>query len=214
MSIKDIIKNNPALKRAALFMLMSKGDPRPRWWVRNLANPFKHKRGRGSRIRGCVRTDVFPYNDFYIGEKSIVEDFTVINNGVGEVLIGDNTIIGIGNVIIGPVEIGNNVMLAQHIVVSGLNHNYMNVDISPKEQGVDCKRIIIADNVWIGANSVITPGVTIGKHAIVGAGSVVTKDVPPYSVVVGSPAKIVKIYNPETDNWEKINEFTHQSEAI
>ncbi|MFD2574739.1 acyltransferase [Haoranjiania flava] len=204
MTIKERIKNNPALKKAALFLLMSKGDPRPRWWIRNLVNPFKRKMGRGSRIRCNARVDVFPYNDFYMGERSIVEDFTVINNGVGEVLIGDNTIIGIGNVIIGPVEIGNNVMLAQHIVVSALNHNYRNVDISPKEQGVDCKRVIIADNVWIGANSVITPGVSIGKHAVIGAGSVVTKNVPAYSVVVGNPATVIKIYNPETNEWEKV----------
>lgn len=204
MNIKEKIKSNPALKKAALFMLMSKGDPRPRWWIRNLVNPFKHRMGRGSRIRCNVRIDVFPYNDFYIGERSIVEDFTVINNGVGEVLIGDNTIVGIGNVVIGPVEIGNNVMLAQNIVVSALNHNYSNIDISPKEQGVDCRRIIIADNVWIGANSVITPGVSIGKHAVIGAGSVVTKNVPAYSVVVGSPAKVIKIYNPDTNEWEKV----------
>lgn len=204
MTIKERIKNNPALKKAALFLLMSKGDPRPRWWIRNLVNPFKRKMGRGSRIRCNVRVDVFPYNDFYMGERSIVEDFTVINNGVGEVLIGDNTIIGIGNVIIGPVEIGNNVMLAQHIVVSALNHNYRNVDISPKEQGVDCKRVIIADNVWIGANSVITAGVNIGKHAVIGAGSVVTKNVPAYSVVAGNPATVIKIYNPDTNEWEKV----------
>ena len=204
MNIKEKIKSNPALKKAALFMLMSKGDPRPRWWIRKLVNPFKLRMGRGSRIRCNVRIDVFPYNNFYIGERSIVEDFTVINNGVGEVLIGDNTIVGIGNVVIGPVEIGNNVMLAQNIVVSALNHNYSNIDISPKEQGVDCRRIIIADNVWIGANSVITPGVSIGKHAVIGAGSVVTKNVPAYSVVVGSPAKVIKIYNPDTNEWEKV----------
>ena len=115
-----------------------------------------------------------------------------------------NTIIGLGNVIIGPVSIGNNVMFAQNIVVSGLNHGYEDVNIPPAFQKVNVKQITIADDVWIGANSVITAGVTIGKHSVIGGGSVVTKDVPPYCIAVGNPAKIVKKYNAETLTWDKV----------
>ena len=133
-----------------------------------------------------------------------MEDFATINNGVGDVIIGDRTIIGIGNVVIGPVKIGNDVMFAQNIVVSGLNHGYEDVTLPPSVQKVSTGQIDIGDNVWIGANAVITAGVTIGKHAIIGGGSVVTKNIPDYSVAVGNPAKVIKKYNFELQTWQKV----------
>src|SRR5690606_37403749 len=113
--------SNDTLKRLTLWMLKPSNDHRPRLWVRLLYNPFVHKRGRGSIIRRSTRMDVFPYNNFKIGTNSVIEDFATINNAVGEVAIGDDTIVGLGCVVIGPVQIGSNVMLAQHIVISGLN---------------------------------------------------------------------------------------------
>jgi acetyltransferase-like isoleucine patch superfamily enzyme len=204
MSVKSKIKSNPLLKSIALRLLTPGNEYRPRKWVKWFLNPFKHKRGRGSVIRSCTRTDLFPYNNFELGNYSIIEDFTTVNNAVGDVIIGDSTIVGIGSVIIGPVKIGNNVMIAQNIVMSGLNHGYENVNLSPREQKVTCKQITISDNAWIGANSVITAGVTLGKHCIIGAGSVVTKSIPDYSVAVGNPAKVIKKYNGESKNWETI----------
>ena len=65
------------------------------------------------------------------------------------------------------------------------------------------KDIIINDGVWIGMNSIILPGVTIGKKAVVAAGSVVTKNVPDYCIVAGNPATIKKIYNSKSNKWEK-----------
>jgi acetyltransferase-like isoleucine patch superfamily enzyme len=94
-------------------------------------------------------------------------------------------------------------MLAQNIVLSGLNHGYEDISIPPRLQKVTTKKITIADNVWIGANSVITAGVTIGKHSIIGAGSVVTKDIPDYAVAVGNPARVIKKYSFTTNSWEK-----------
>lgn len=204
MSFISIIKSNPKLKELAHWMLIPTNEHRPRLWVKWFLNPFKHKRGKQSIIRSRTRMDVFPYNKFNLGLKSVVEDFATINNGVGDVLIGDHTIIGLGNVIIGPVTIGNEVMLAQNIVISGLNHGYEDVTISPRRQKEVCKQIVIADDVWIGSNCVITAGVTLGKHCIIGAGSVVTKDIPEFSVAVGNPAKVIKKYNPLTLAWEKV----------
>ena len=63
--------------------------------------------------------------------------------------------------------------------------------------------VLIEDDVWVGANSVITRGVTIGKHSVVAGGSLVNKDVPPYCIVAGNPARVIKIYNPKTEAWEK-----------
>lgn len=206
ISIKSRIKANPFLKKIALRMLIPKNEYRPRVWVKWFLNPLKHKRGRSSVIRSGTRTDLFPYNNFSIGKYSVIEDFATVNNAVGDVIIGEKTIVGIGSVIIGPVTIGNNVLIAQNIVMSGLNHGYQDVDIPPSEQDVTCDRILISDNVWIGANSVITAGVTLGKHCIIGAGSVVTKNVPEYSVAVGNPARVIKKYNSLSKHWESPNQ--------
>jgi acetyltransferase-like isoleucine patch superfamily enzyme len=203
MSIVSKIKSNPKLKKLVHWMLIPPGDPRPRLWVRLLVTPFFHHRGKGAKVRRYARLDVFPFNTFSLGDKSIIEDFATINNGVGNVIIGNNCGIGISNVIIGPVTMGNYVMLAQNIVVSGLNHGYEDVTLPPRVQKVVTKQITIEDNVWVGANCVITAGVTIGKHAIIGAGSVVTKNIPDYSVAVGNPARVIKKYNFTTNSWEK-----------
>lgn len=204
MSIVEKIKSSPTLKKLALRLLTPANEARPRLWVRLFFNPFKHKRGKGSVVRYRTRMDVFPFNKFNLGARSVIEDFATVNNGVGDVIIGDYTIIGLGNVIIGPVTIGNNVMLAQNIVVSGLNHGYEDINTSPRLQKETCKPIIISDDVWIGANCVITAGVTLGKHCVIGAGSVVTKDVPDYAIAVGNPARVIKKYNLEKSVWEKV----------
>jgi acetyltransferase-like isoleucine patch superfamily enzyme len=204
MSVLSSIQANPKLKKIAHFLLIPTNDFKPRLWVRLFLNPFKHSKGAGSVIRRRSRLDVFPFNGFALGKKSFIEDFAVINNGVGDVTIGDNTIIGLSNVIIGPVSIGDNVMLAQNIVVSGLNHGYQDVSIPPSLQEVECKKISISDDVWIGANCVITAGVSIGKHSIIGAGSVVTKCVPDYCIAVGNPARIIKRFNFTTREWERV----------
>jgi acetyltransferase-like isoleucine patch superfamily enzyme len=184
--------------------MMPKNQSRPRLWVKWFLNPFKHKKGKNSRICRHTRMDVMPFNNFVLGADSTIEDFCTVNNGVGDVLIGDRTRIGMSNVLIGPVTIGNDVMLAQNIVLSGLNHGYQDITIIPHKQPVTKNKIIIEDEVWIGAISVIVAGVTLGKHAVVAAGSVVTKNVPAYSVVGGNPAKVIRQYNPQTRVWERI----------
>ena len=203
MSLIETIKSNPRLKQLALNAMMPKNQARPRLWVKLFLNPFKHKKGKNSRICRNSRIDVLPFNNFVLGDNSTIEDFCTINNGVGDVLIGDRSRIGMSNVLIGPVTIGNDVILAQNIVMSGLNHGYEDISLPPHDQPVTKKKITLEDEVWVGANAVIVAGVTIGKHAVVAAGSVVTKDVPAYSVVAGNPAKVIKKYNSITQNWER-----------
>ena len=198
------IKSNPRLKKIAHWLLIPHGQAKPRLWVRLFVNPFVHQKGKGAIIRYSTRMDLFPFRKFSIGSKSIIEDFVTINNGVGDVYIGNNTGIGLNNVIIGPVIMGNYVMLAQNIVISGLNHGYEDVTLPPRIQKVVTKQITIEDNVWIGANSVITAGVTIGRNSVIGAGSVVTKNIPPFSVAAGNPARVIKMYNKEKGAWQKM----------
>ncbi len=204
MGLKEKIKSNAKLKKLALWMLMPRNQARPRLWVKFFVNPLKHKKGKHALIRRRTRMDVLPFNNFVLGRDSTIEDFSTINNGVGDVLIGERTRIGLGNVLIGPVEIGNDVMFAQNVVLSGLNHGYEDINVPPSLQKVSTKPIVVEDQVWIGANAVVTAGVTIGKHSIVAAGCVVVKDVPPFSIVGGNPGKILKQYNHTTNSWERM----------
>jgi acetyltransferase-like isoleucine patch superfamily enzyme len=206
MGFADKIKSNKRLKNLALWMLNPKNQARPRLWVRMFVNPILNKRGKGSIIRRRVRMDIFPYNKFKLGEYSTIEDFSTVNNGVGDVVIGDRTRLGMSNVIIGPIKIGNDIMFAQNIVCSGLNHVYKDINMPIADQNVTTSLITIEDEVWIGANAVITAGVTVGKHSVVAGGSVVTKDVPPFSIVGGNPAKLLKQYNKESGSWERVKE--------
>ncbi len=204
MGLKEKIKSNEKLKKLVLWMLMPRNQARPRLWVKLFVNPIKHKKGKRSLIRRRTRMDVLPFNRFELGTDSTIEDFCTINNGVGDVFIGDRTRIGLGDVLIGPVKVGNDVMFAQNVVLSGLNHGYEDISLPPSRQKVSTKPIVVEDEVWIGANAVVTSGVTLGKHSVVAAGSVVVKDVPPYSVVVGNPGKILKQYDLETKQWIRV----------
>ena len=194
MNTEDVrqgLKSSPRMKRLLDYLIMNQRDARPRWYVRLLAPLYQH-RGRGSKIYGSVRMDTPPYRRFSLGQQSVIESYCCINNAVGDVVIGDYTRIGIHNTIIGPVTIGSHVNLAQGITVTALNHNFDDSDKRIDEQGVSTSQVVIGDDVWIGANAVVLPGVTIGTHCIVAAGAVVTKDVPSHSLVAGVPAKIIK----------------------
>lgn len=203
MSVADTIKNNPTLKMLVHRMLIPKGGARPRLWVRILLNRFFHVRKKGAIVRWRTRIDVVPFNKFELGRHATIEDFCTINNGVGNVIIGDNSLIGMSDVIIGPVTIGNNVILAQNVVASGLNHEYKDVTVPIHMQPVTTAPITISDDCWIAANVVITSGVTIGKHCVIAAGAVVTKDIPPYSIAAGNPARVIKRYDEAKKEWIK-----------
>ncbi|HEX8460930.1 MAG TPA: acyltransferase, partial [Segetibacter sp.] len=109
----DFLKSNKRIKKIVHRLLIPANEARPRLWVSWFINPFFHIKKRKSIIRRSVRMDVLPFNKFEIGEGSVIEDFSTINNGVGDLFIGNNTLIGIANVIIGPVHLGNNIILAQ-----------------------------------------------------------------------------------------------------
>jgi len=203
MGLKEKIKSNEGLKKFVHWSILIPKQTRPRLWIKWFVNPFYHKKGKGACVRPRTRMDVVPWNKFELGADSTIEDFSAINNGVGSVTIGDRTKIGLSNTIIGPVIIGNDIRLAQNITLSGLNHNYEDVSRPIHIQGVSTSPITIEDSTWIGANVVVLAGVTIGKHCVIAAGSIVTKDIPSYSVAVGNPARVLKKYNHETKVWEK-----------
>lgn len=136
-----------------------------------------------------------------IGDKVTVGSYAIIRPtnlyggepGLG-LKIGNNSSIGPYSYIgcSGYIEIGDNVMISPRVSIYAENHNFIEIDIPMIEQGVTRSFVKIEDDCWIAANSVVLAGVVIGKGSIVAAGSVVTKDVPPYSVVGGNPARIIK----------------------
>ena len=190
-SVRAKFKNNPKFKKFIDWVIMNQVETRPRWFMRLLAPLYQH-RGKHSVIHRSARMDTPPYRLFSLGDYSVLESFACINNAVGDVIIGDHTRIGLHNTIIGPVEIGSNVNLAQGITVTALNHNFSDTNKRIDEQGVSTNPVTIEDDVWVGANAVILPGVTIGEHCVVAAGAIVTKDVPPHALVAGVPAKVIK----------------------
>ena len=190
--IREQFKNNPKLKKFIDWVIMNQVKTRPRWYVRLLAPLYQH-RGKHAVIYRSARMDTPPYRKFWLGDYSVIESFCCINNAVGDVIIGDHTRVGLHNTIIGPVTIGSHVNLAQGITVTALNHNFEESSKRIDEQGVTTKPVIIGNDIWIGANAVILPGVSIGDHSVVAAGAVVTKDVPANAIVAGVPAKLIKM---------------------
>lgn len=184
------LKKNPEVKRKVHFFLVHPIRSRPRWWVRNLVMPLMIKKAKGAHIASTVRRDLFPFNSFELGINSVVEDFATLNNGMGPIIVGDHCRIGIGSVIIGEITLGNYVVTGQYCMFSGMNHNYQDIEKPMDEQGSYPLPIIIEECVSIGAHVIVLPGVTIGAHSYIGAGSVVTKSVPPYSIVSGPSAKV------------------------
>lgn len=124
-----------------------------------------------------------------------------------KVKIGNNVCIGSNFFLacIDEIIIENNVLMSDRVFISDHIHGYENIKIPIIDQPLVSKgKVLIKEGAFIGINVVIMPGVTIGKHAIVGASSVVTKDIPAFSVATGNPAKIIKRYNEKLKKWEKV----------
>lgn len=197
------IKQNPRLRRLALWLLTPSKRPRPRWWLR-LLRPLLHPAGKGSKICSHARADIFPWHRFVLERDAQIEDFAVVNNGAGDVRIGEGSSVGVGSVVVGPVDIGRYVFLGQHVSVQGLIHGYEDVTQDPNLQPLMLRPVKVGDYTHLGTNSTIMAGVTIGERCQIGAGSVVTKDIPPYTVAVGNPARAVKRYDFEKKEWVRV----------
>ena len=124
------------------------------------------------------------------GQRVNIEKGASFSNRIS---LGDRSGIGLNAQLNGAMEIGNDVMMGPDVVVYTLNHSTERTDIPMSRQGfTEEKEVIIEDDVWIGARVIILPGVRVSQGSIIAAGSVVTKDVPPYTIVGGAPAKVIK----------------------
>lgn len=135
-----------------------------------------------------------------IGKNTTISRWVVLRNWGGYIKIGDNCSVNSfshlsGN---GGIEIGNNVRIASHTTIISANHNFDRTDIPIVMQGETKKKIIIEDDCWIGSGVRVLAGVKIETGSVIGAGSVVTHNIPAYSVVVGVPGKVIKTREKES----------------
>ena len=128
------------------------------------------------------------------GKNVNVEKGADFGDGSG-IVIGDNSGIGVNCSIHGPLTIGDNVMMGPEVVILTSSHNFDNIYIPMLKLGSSIKSVVIGNDVWIGTRSIILPGVKIGNGVIIGAGAVVTKDIPDYAIVGGVPAKVIRFRN-------------------
>lgn len=120
------------------------------------------------------------------------------------VSIGNRCLIGKGSGIVGhfSITIGNDVWTGHHVYITDQNHGYEDITRPISQQSQPERPVVIGDGTWLGYGSVVLPGVSIGRHVVVGANSVVTHDLPDYCVAVGSPARVVRTFTPET-GWQR-----------
>lgn len=124
----------------------------------------------------------------------------------GKLIIGDNTsfeqnahIISAGKIII-----GSNCVFSARVLITNINHDYSKIDCNVLKQDLIVKDVKIGNNCFFGMDSKVFPGVSIGDNVIVGANTIVTQNVPSYSVVVGCPARVIKKYNFDKKRWEMV----------
>lgn len=132
----------------------------------------------------------------HIGDNVSLEKGVVLSTSErGRITIGNHVYIGEYSVITSneEIEIGDHVLISPHNDIVDFNHIYQDPNQSINKQGFVARKIKIEEDVWIGSGSKVLMGVTIGKGAVIGAGSVITKDILPYHVVAGNPSKTIKI---------------------
>ena len=162
---------------------------------------------RGSLIRKCLHATNIKY--IKVGKNVTIDEYArldcyLTDKNIPNFVIGDGTMIGFNCTFLCTTDliIGHNVLIASNCFITTEDHG-INPELNQKylAQPLISKSVIIEDNCWLGEKVIVCKGVKIGKFSIVGAGSVVTKDIPPYSIAVGNPAKVIKFYDFKVHDW-------------
>lgn len=190
LKIKKIVGKIPYLRKIYFSVIKYKKDV----YLRRGLRFYLFNKHRFKKIKLPLRM----FKNVHISGKKNIEfgkNIRIYHNcfiGPVSLSVGDNCDLGVNNFICGKVIIGNNVSIGPNVNIPGSDH-IIETRKSIRVSGTNMKETIIKDDVWIGGNSSILDGVIIGKGAVIGAGSVVTKDVPEYTIVAGVPAKIIGI---------------------
>lgn len=158
---------------------------------------FKRKaKQSGSNILIGIGVEITGAENIKVGNNISIMRFSSLYAHDGTLELGDHISINsnthIGAADKGKIVIGNHVIIAQNVVLRASDHGYSSLDVPIIQQGHVGGEIVIEDDVWICANVVVTSNVRVGRHSIIAAGAVVTKDIDPYSIVGGVPAKLIK----------------------
>jgi acetyltransferase-like isoleucine patch superfamily enzyme len=181
-----------------------------------------HRRARRFAAFGADSVICFPYVALFgeryirIGVGSVLGPYSSLSAGVGPgqeldidtvVSIGDRCVIGRGSSIVAHqrVEIGNDVWTGPGVYISDANHGYEDRSVPPGRQFAATRSVCVGDGAWLGTGVLVMPGATIGRHVVVGGGSVVTGALPDYSVAVGNPARVVRRYV-DGDGWVPVDD--------
>lgn len=164
-------------------------------------NTYGLSLGNHVRIERYVRIRNIGNNAIRIGHQSILNHGVHIKlhtgNG-GQIEIGDRTAIGAYSILSGRhIKVGNDCLIAPHVGIFASSHVFTDVEQKIRDQGQSYKGIVIEDNCWLGSGVKVLDGVRIGEGSIIGTGAVVTKDIPPYSIAVGIPARVVQHRRPD-----------------
>ena len=190
--IRGLLFVKPFLKKSKGLVFASRGS--------KIQYGHKIKVGSGFNLMEYSILNALSYNgveignNFTLGKYAIIECTGVLRDVGNSLKIGNN--VGINHYcfigVRGNITIGDNVIFGPRVSIFSENHNFERLDIPIKKQGVTKENTIIGNDVWVGANVSIMPGVKIGNGCVIAAGSVVTKNIPDFSVVAGVPAKIIK----------------------
>jgi carbonic anhydrase/acetyltransferase-like protein (isoleucine patch superfamily) len=181
----------------------------------------RSRRARSFRSFGAGSAICFPFTALFgeryisIGEGTIIGPYVSLSAGVSPthdlgvdevVSIGDRCLIGKGSGIVGHerVIIGNDVFTGHHVYITDANHGYEDPELPIGQQFAPPRPVSIGDGSWLGHGCIVLPGASVGRHVVVGAGSVVTGDLPDFSVAVGNPARVIRRYAPG-DGWVDVS---------
>ena len=190
--LRGLLFVKPFLKKSKGLVFASRGS--------KIQYGHKIKVGSGFNLMEYSILNALSYsgveigNNFTLGKYAIIECTGVLRNVGNSLKIGNN--VGVNHYcfigVRGDITIGDNVIFGPRVNIFSENHIFDKLDIPIKIQGVTKKNTIIGNDVWVGANVSIMPGVKIGNGCVIAAGSVVTKDIPDFLVVAGVPARIIK----------------------
>lgn len=149
--------------------------------------------GRNTRIHPLACTQVVGGGTITIGRDCYIHRGAILATYGGHIVIGDHCTVNPYSILYGHggLRIGNYVRIATHCVIVPANHGFDQLDVPIARQHVAAMGIEIEDDVWLGANSTVLDGVTIGHGSVIGAGTVVTKSIRPLSICVGNPARVI-----------------------
>ena len=165
------------------------------WFWKVMIHSMGGKVGKNVKFYGGIRIVGNSPDAIKIGDNvRVLRGVTISTTPNGQICIGNNCHIGESTIIFSDigVTIGDNVIIGPQNIIVDFDHLYENVNTPINQQGINRKTVVIEEDVWISSHCVITRGVRIGKGAVIGAGSVVTKSIPAYSVAGGIPGRIIK----------------------